>query len=359
MFFPLKRSASTRRTPVSSTNQLRRRRSAIALIAIFALTLVAVPPVAANSTGQPLPFNQDWHDTSLVSDTDDWTGVPGIVGFLGQDITTTTGRDPQTLLTDSTVANDVDVIANIPPDVNISNGGVGEFEVSDPVIAIQPDGIADAPYLLLNLRTTGFTTVSVAYDLRDLDDSPDDAIQPVALQYRLGSSGTWTNLPAGFVADATTGPSLATKVTHKTVALPAAANDNALVQVRIITANAVRSDEWVGIDNIQVSGSAIDQPPAVQSTSPVGGAADVARDANLSVTFDEPVDVTGGWFAISCATSLGHTATVSGGPLTFALDPDTDFAYGEQCSLTVYSLKVADQDTNDPPNLMAADYLAT
>ena len=344
---------------MSTTNQIYRRRSAIALIAIFLLTLVAVSPVAADSTGQTPPFSQDWHDTSLITVTDDWSGVPGVVGYLGQNITTLTGVDPQTLLTDSAVANDVDVIANIPPDVNIQNGGVGEFELDDAVVALQPDGIADAPYLLLNLRTTGFRNVAVSYLLRDIDNSVDNAIQPVALQYRVGSSGPWTNIPAGFVADATTGPSLATLVTPKNVVLPSGANDRALVQVRMITANAVPRDEWVGVDNIAVAATALDQPPAVQSTSPVGGATDVARDANLSVTFSEPVDVSGLWFDISCASSQGHAAVVSGGPLTFTLDPDTDFAFGESCNLTVYAQNVTDQDTDDPPNLMAADYLAT
>ena len=147
---------------MSTNNRQRRRRSAFTLIAVFMLTLVAVPSVAADSTAQPLPFAQDWHDTSLITLTDNWSGVPGVVGHLGQDISTATGVDPQTLLTDSTVANDVDVIANIPPDVNIVNGGVGEFELDDAVVALQPDGIADAPYLLLNLRTTGFRNVADA-----------------------------------------------------------------------------------------------------------------------------------------------------------------------------------------------------
>ena len=336
-----------------------RRPSAVALVGIFLLTLVAVPAVSADSTAQTLPFAQDWHDTSLISVTDDWSGVPGVVGFLGQNITTTTGVDPQTLLTDSTVANDVDVIANIPPNVNIQNGGVGEFEVDDAVVGLQPDGIADAPYLLLALQTTGFRDVAVSYVLRDIDNSIDNSVQPFALQYRAGSTGAWTNVPGGFVADATTGPSLATLITPVNVTLPSGANDQALVQVRIITANAVRTDEWVGVDDIHVAGTALDKAPAVTSTSPSDGAADIARDANLSVTFDEPVDVTGGWFDISCATTEAHTAAVSGGPLTFTLDPDTDFAYGEGCTLSVYAQNVTDQDTDDPPNLMVADYLAT
>jgi hypothetical protein len=344
---------------VSTTHQLRRRRSAVALIGMLLLSALPASPVAASSAGQTPPFGQDWHDTTLITNVDDWSGVPGFVGYLGQDITTATGRDPQTLLTDSTVANDIDVINDIPPAVNIQNGGVGEFELDDAVIGLQPDGIADAPYLLLNLQTTGFRNVAVSYVLRDIDFSPDNAVQPFALQYRVGSSGLWTNIPAGFVADATTGPSLATLVTPVNVTLPSGANDKALVQVRIITANAVPRDEWVGVDNIEVGATALDKAPAVLATSPVGGTADVARDANLSVTFDEPVDVAGGWFTLSCATSLGHAATVSGGPVTFALDPDTDLAYGESCTFSVYAQNVTDQDTDDPPNLMGADYVAT
>ena len=344
---------------MSTIDLRRRRRSAIALIAIFLLTAIAASPAAADSTAQTPPFSQDWHDTSLISVTDDWSGVPGVIGYLGQNITLLTGVDPQTLLTDSALARDVDVIANIPPDVNIQNGGVGEFELADAVVALQPDGIADAPYLLFNLRTAGLRDVAVSYVLRDLDFSLDDAVQPFALQYRVGSSGAWTNVPGGFVADATTGPLLATMVTPVNAVLPSGADDQALVQVRIITANAVPRDEWVGIDDIAVTASAIDLPPAVQSTSPDNGATDVARDASLSVTFDEPVDVNGGWFDISCGTSQGHTASVSGGPLTFTLDPDTDFAYGESCSFTVYAQNVTDQDTDDPPNLMASDHVAT
>ena len=103
----------------------------------------------------------------------------------------------------------------------------------------------------------------------------------------------------------------------------------------------------------------IDEAPTVESTSPADGATDVARDANLSVTFSEPVDVNGDWFDITCATSHGHTAAVSGGPVTFSLDPGTDFAYDEACTFTVSAQNVTDQDANDPPNQMAADHVAT
>ena len=66
-----------------------------------------------------------------------------------------------------------------------------------------------------------------ATTLRDLDGSVDNAVQPVALHFRVGRPRPFTNVPAGFVADATTGPSLADLVTPVSVVLPAAAENQA------------------------------------------------------------------------------------------------------------------------------------
>ncbi len=338
---------------MSTINHQLRRRSASALIAIFLIATVGVLPVSANSTPQTLPFAQDWSNTGLITADDNWTAVPGIVGFLGNNLTATTDIDPQTVLVGG---DSVDVIAN-QTDPSLSQGGVAEFEIGNPVVALQGTSTADAPNVVITLNTVGRSNIDVSYVLRDIDGTADNSVQAVAVQYRVGATGTFTNLPAGFVADATSGPSLAVLATPVVVRLPATADDKPIVNVRIITTNASGNDEWVGIDDISVTQA--DEAPVVQSTTPVGGATDVTRDANLSVTFSEPVDVAGGWFDVSCATSQGHAAAVSGGPLTFTLDPDTDFAYDESCSLRVYAQNVTDQDTNDPPNLMAADYIAT
>ncbi len=98
-----------------------------------------------------------------------------------------------------------------------------------------------------------------------------------------------------------------------------------------------------------------DQPPSVTSRSPVNGASGVPVDAVIGVGFSEAVDVTGSWFSISCSLSGTHTASASGGPITFTLDPDADFASNENCTVTVFAANVADQDTNDPPDTMTVD----
>lgn len=100
-----------------------------------------------------------------------------------------------------------------------------------------------------------------------------------------------------------------------------------------------------------------DYPPEVFGTSPAANETHVPQDTNITIKFDEPVDLSGNWFQISCASTGQHSATVSGGPVSFTLDPDTDFAFNEPCTVTVLASQVTDQDFNDPPDNMAADYV--
>jgi hypothetical protein len=196
---------------------------------------------------------QDWSDTSLISAADDWSKVPSIVGYRGDGLTALTGTDPRTVTGTSSVVN---VIANQTNPNTLTTGGVAEFQIANPVVALQGSGTATAPYLELFLDATGRENVTLSFEARDIDGSTDNAVQPIAVQFRLGDTGSWANVPGGYIADATTGPGLATAVTPLSVVLPTIANNAANLQVRIMTTNAVGSDEWVGIDNISVTSAA-------------------------------------------------------------------------------------------------------
>ena len=98
-----------------------------------------------------------------------------------------------------------------------------------------------------------------------------------------------------------------------------------------------------------------DAAPGVASTDPANGAAGVAVDANITVNFSEEVTVAGSWFDLSCTVSGVHTAVASGGPTSLSLDPDTDFANGENCTVTIIAAQVTDNDTDDPPDAMSDD----
>ncbi|HLB45787.1 MAG TPA: Ig-like domain-containing protein, partial [Anaerolineales bacterium] len=337
------------------------KRRLLNVVVILALLLSGFPigeqPALADGIYQSLPYTQDWSNTGLITINDDWSGVPGVIGYRGDALTSVNDVNPQTVLgQESPLVVDVNVNQTNPN--TFATGGVAEFHLANPVVALNGSGTADAPYVVFHINTTGFSSINVSYNLRDLDGSIDNAVQQVALQYRIGDTGNFTNVPAGYVADATTGPSLATLVTPVNVTLPAAADNQTQLQIRVITTNATGNDEWVGIDDVSITGSPIvvDAAPEVSSTFPSNGSTNFPIDANLTVTFSEPVDVTSSWFELSCSLSGIVTASFNGGPTTFTLDPSIALAHGENCTLTIYANQVSDQDSNDPPDNMVVNF---
>src|SRR5262249_23460351 len=153
-------------------------------------------------------------NTNLITQDNDWSGVPSVVGYRGDGLVTKTGVDPQTVLNFAGPGGPVvNVMANKKDPDTLLTGGVAEFEISNPVVALKGSGTARAPFLLLHVNTTGMTNITISYNLRDIDGSSADAIQQVALQYRIGDTGPFVNVPEGYVYDATTGPYQAYLVT--------------------------------------------------------------------------------------------------------------------------------------------------
>lgn len=196
-------------------------------------------------------LTQNWSNISLITVDDNWSAVPSIQGFRGDNLTTGIGVDLRTILADGH-GTPIDVIAN-RTNPNLTTGGVAEFHLANPVVALQGSVTADAPHLVLYLDTTSVSGVMVSFTLRDIDGSANNAVQQVAVQYRVGAGGAWANVPGGYVADATAGPGLAGGEIPVSVVLPADADDQSNVQVRILTTNAAGYDEWVGIDDIVVT----------------------------------------------------------------------------------------------------------
>ena len=75
----------------------------------------------------------------------------------------------------------------------------------------------------------------------------------------------------------------------------------------------------------------VDAPPSITAQLPLMAPPILRQSTNITITFSEPVNVTGDWFQISCATSgtrnVADTA-VTGGPTTFTINPNTDFSAG-------------------------------
>src|SRR5258705_960178 len=112
--------------------------------------------------------------------------------------------------------------------------------------------------------------------------------------------------------------------------------------------------------NFVFSFATIDAAPTVTNTTPANGATDQTTNTDVTVTFSEPVNVTGNWFQIVCGSSGTRNVAdtvVTGGPATFTINPNTDFTAGEPCTVTIFAAQVTDQDTNDPPDNMAANFV--
>ncbi|MEZ5436941.1 MAG: Ig-like domain-containing protein [Lysobacteraceae bacterium] len=132
---------------------------------------------------------------------------------------------------------------------------------------------------------------------------------------------------------------------------PATALDfNDSCTLTIVAANVTDQDapaDNMAADVLVHFDTEIDNAPTLTASTPSNGASDFQVNENLSLTFSEPVDVTGSWFQIICSVSGNRSpanVAVSGGPTDYSLDPASDFIAGENCTLTFNTSAVTDQD---------------
>lgn len=290
-------------------------------VAVVGLTsLVAAPLVArADTNPSAVPFTQDWSAPGLFGANHDWSRVPSIIGYRGDEMTSPAppGVDPQTVVADG-ATSPVNLL--VGSSAASGTGGIHQIDAAG-AVALQGSGTADAPHLVIRLDTTGASGIVVAYDLVDLDAQ--DTTQPVALQYRVGGSGDYVNVPAGYVADASDGNGL---VSHVSAVLPSAADGQPIVDVRIITTDAPSSDSMTAVDDISITDGGVLPPAEPIATCPATltttegtptSAAVSATDADSSIAS----------IAITSTPVDGITLTPSGVG-TATLDIADDVAIG-------------------------------
>jgi hypothetical protein len=198
-------------------------------------------------------LTQDWSNSSLITSSNDWSNVPSIQGFSTVE-GAATGADPRSLTGDS---SNPDVAANVftsPSQYNPNtgqHGGLTEFQDFG-IMGLAGGVNAAAPNMVFYLDTTGVNSpIQVSFDVQDLDGSSRNAQEQLNVQYRIGETGNWTNVPDGYLADVTSANS--TPTTHVHLTLPSDAMGQPELQVRVMTTDSDLRDEWVGIDNIVVA----------------------------------------------------------------------------------------------------------
>ncbi|HEX8409475.1 MAG TPA: lamin tail domain-containing protein, partial [Thermoanaerobaculia bacterium] len=88
--------------------------------------------------------------------------------------------------------------------------------------------------------------------------------------------------------------------------------------------------------------------PYVLNTDPRNNFNNVPRDASITVTFTETVDVTGAWFSIQCGVTGAHDdATTAMVGRSWIITPNVNFQAGEACTLTLVNNLITDTDLDD------------
>lgn len=222
---------------------------------------------------------------------------------------------------------------------------------------------------LVNNSADVVTALSVSYAGEQWRNSA-AVVQTVDFTYQIGAaglnSGAWTDVNAldftspvtGGTAGALNGNTVTNRATISGTISGLSLAPGQEIWLRWADIDHSGADHGLAIDDLSVTptfSSGGDEPPAVVGTTPANGATAVPVNANIAVSFSEPVTAGGDAFALSCATSGPHTfALSSSGNTVFTLNPDADFANGEICVVTVAAAGVSDLDGT--PDSMAADY---
>ena len=87
----------------------------------------------------------------------------------------------------------------------------------------------------------------------------------------------------------------------------------------------------------------------VVTVDPRNNATTAPRDASMTINFSEPVNVSGNWFDITCASGEHDSATTAStdGGATWVITPNVSFNAGEQCTVTLFSANITDVDLDD------------
>jgi hypothetical protein len=261
-----------------------------ALLALIGITAIAEANNIRWYISPSDPYIQNWSDTTAINIDDNWDNFIAINGYRGDDLTTGIGVDPQTVLADG-AGTPLDVIANQSNPNTLTTGGVAEFDgIANPTIALKGSATADAPNLVIALNKQSCPDskfISIGYKVRDLDSTSNNAVQQVALHYRVGTTGNYINVPGAFVADATD-PNAATKVTNVVGMLPHIPLGTDEIYLRIMTTNAAGNDEWVGIDDINIGCFVV-----TSATAEVSGRVLTGKSGGISKAIVSMVDQEG------------------------------------------------------------------
>jgi hypothetical protein len=229
-----------------------------------------------NPTPQTLPYTQNFASLTAAS-----TAYPE--GWQGWTVSTSPGATFNTgaptadrALTAGTASSTAGNVYNYVDKAGFLNTGTLDLSVA------------------LSLNTTTQSNIQVSYDVMTIrnpyDGTTNTRINEVTMQYRIGTSGAFTNITGIEYQNNTTLQTAGTTPQNsqtKTFTLPANCNNQAVVQLRWISrqVSGVGSRPGFAVDNISVTGSAIPGASIGVSPSSLTGFSTTSGTASASQRF--------------------------------------------------------------------------
>ena len=277
------------------------------------LFLATILIAQTNPTAQSLPFSQDF-STLLATSTIYPAGFQGwnVASAPGAVFNTAAPLADRTLTASGTAASNAGNEYNYDSKIGFLNNASLDLSI------------------VLALNTTGQSGIEVNYDIMTIrnpyDATTNTRINEVTLQYRIGTSGTFTTLTGGGLEYQNNTTLQTTAITtpqnlqSKTVTLPADCNNQPVVQIR-----------WI---SRQVSGGGARPSFAIDNITVDGGGAPAL---SVSAGTDAFENSSNGSFSFAFSSTTAATTTFDysfSGTASFSTDYQITLSAGSPTTLT-------------------------
>ena len=253
------------------------------ILIISFLSLLAVSGRGqTNPPAQSLPYSQSFGTTTFTTMP---TGTASWSGLNGGSVTT------QALAEVSVPNNNANVTAATTPQGNGNTYGFATSSDGRVYVQTSNSGTDGVNQVACAIVTTNLNNISVSYVVEIINAQIKTV--GIVMQYRVGTSGTWTTVAGTGNPYSQSGGTTGIKASP-TIILPVAANNQPVVQIRWATwrgndGNA--NSSGIAVDNISIIGSAIATPNITHTgTSPA--AANIAQQSVNNVLHSLQVDAT-------------------------------------------------------------------
>lgn len=269
-----------------------------------------------NPTAQTIPYSENFNSLSHTATTypNGWQGWT-ITTAPGSSFSSASPTADRTLTASSTAAVNSGNVHNY-------NGKIGFLNTSSLDLG-----------LVLAISTSSRSNVVVSYDIMTLrnpyDTTTNTRVNEVTLQYRIGTSGTFTNLTGTEYQNNTLTQTTATttgqNIVSKSIALPSACDNQSVVQLRWASrqVSGGGSRPAFAIDNVVVDTPSnridiVKGTDATESSTPVAGTFNISFNPITAGTATFNYQVTG-----TATFNTDYTISLSGGATPATLSSAT------------------------------------